>query len=140
MATPIEKKIEQFKKEAGPKEQYNTEQQKIYTAFTATKKKLICFNIIDCEGTTINVTLDSSVEVRKILLKHYQEKKGNVTAKEILKMFDVMRTGNKNFNQGNYVYTKKYTRKGNVYFIVIKLFANKKETILKSFYSNEGYK
>ena len=83
---------------------------------------------------------DPTEEVKKILLKHYQGKKGNVTAKEILNMFDVMRTGNKNFNQGNYVYTKKYTRKGNVYFIVIKLFANKKEAILKSFYSNDGYK
>lgn len=140
MATPIEKKIEQFKKEAGPKEQYNIEQQKIYTAFTKNKGLPIRVDVVDCEGIHIKVAIDPTEEVKKILLKHYQEKKGNVTAKEILNMFDVMRTGNKNFNQGNYVYTKKYTRKGNVYFIVIKLFANKKEAILKSFYSNEGYK
>lgn len=140
MATPIEKKIEQFKKEAGPKEQYNIEQQKIYSAFAKTGGKSVRFDIVDCEGVIIKITLAPGTEVRKILLKHYQEPKGTVTAKDILHMFDVVRTGSKLFNKGNYVYQKRYTRKGNVYFAVIKLFFNGKDAVLKSFYSNVGYK
>lgn len=140
MATSIEKKIEQFKKEAGPKEQYNTEQQKIYSAFAKTNGKSVRFDITDCEGIAIKITLDPATEVKKILLKHYQEPKGTVTAKDILQMFDVVRSGSKQFNKGNYVYQKRYTRNGNVYFAVIKLFSNGKDAVLKSFYSNIGYK
>ena len=54
-------------------------------------------------------------------------------------MFDVIRTGAKNYNHGNIVYTKKYTRKGEVYFFVIKLLKSGNNAVLKSFYSNRGY-
>ena len=83
---------------------------------------------------------DGYKEVRKILLKHYRGENGTVSSKEILNMFDVMRTGSKSFNDGNYVYRKKYVKHGNVYFIVVKLFSNGKDAVLKSFYSNVGYK
>ena len=75
----IRKKIELFKSEAGEKEQYNIEQQKIYSAFTKENGKGIRFAVTDCEGKIFKVTLDSATEVRKILLKHYQEPNGTVT-------------------------------------------------------------
>ena len=96
--------------------------------------------VVDCEGVRIRVILNSSDEVRKILLKHYKETKGTVTAKDILNMFDVVRSGSKNFNEGNYVYVKRYRRRGTVYFTVIKLFSDGETAVLKSFYSNVGYK
>ena len=136
----IRKKIELFKSEAGEKEQYNIEQQKIYSAFTKENGKGIRFAVTDCEGKIFKVTLDSATEVRKILFKHYQEPNGTVTAKDILNMFDVVRRGVKRYEKGNYVYTKRFLRKGEVYFAVLKLFPNGKDAVLKSFYSNQGYK
>ena len=135
----IQKKIELFKCEAGEKKQYNIEQQKIYSAFTKENGKSIRCAITDCEGKNLKVTLDPATEVRKILLKHYQEPNGLVTAKDILNMFDVVRTGTKRYEKGNYVYTKRFVRKGDVYFTVLKLFPNGKDAVLKSFYSNRGY-
>jgi len=140
MADSIDKKIAQFKQEAGNKEQYNTEQQKIYSAFTKKNGSKITINVVDCEGVRIRVILNSSDEVRKILLKHYKGTKGTVTAKEILNMFDIVRSGSKNFNDGNYVYIKRYRRRGTVYFTVLKLFSDGGTAVLKSFYSNVGYK
>lgn len=138
--TNVQRKIEAFKREAGAKDKYNTEQQKIYTAFTKENGKDITITLTDCEGVKLKVLLKSADEVQKILLKHYKGKKGTVTAKEILNMFDVVRTGKKQFNIGNYVYRKRYVRNGSVYFTVIKLFANGKDAVLKSFHSNIGYK
>lgn len=89
----IREKIDIFKREAGEKERYNIEQQKIYSAFTKENGKSIRFAITDCKGKNLRVTLDPATEVRKILLKHYQEPTGTVTAKEILNMFDIVRTG-----------------------------------------------
>ena len=136
----IREKIDIFKREAGEKERYNIEQQKIYSAFTKENGKSIRFAITDCKGKNLRVTLDPATEVRKILLKHYQEPTGTVTAKEILNMFDIVRTGTKKKEKGNYVYTKKFVRKRAVYFAVLKLFPNGKDAVLKSFYSNLGYK
>lgn len=143
MADSIDKKIAQFKQEAGNKEQYNTEQQKIYSAFTKKNGSKTIINVVDCEGISIRVCLDSSTEIRKILLKHYKTRIGTVTAKDILNMFDVMRTGKKEFQSGNYTYIKtKYRNINGVrirYFLIIKLFPNGKDAVLKSFYTNEGY-
>lgn len=138
--TNLEKKIAAFKREAGDKSQYTPEQQKIYSAFTKVNGAEVSVKVTDCEGVTMNVKLQASKEVRKILLKHYRGEKGTVSGREILNMFDVMRTGSKSFNDGNYVYRKRYVKHGNVYFIVIKLFSNGKDAVLKSFYSNVGYK
>lgn len=135
----IDAKIALFIKEAGDKSKYNVEQQKIYTAFTRKTGKPINFKITDCEGVDYNVSLDSTKEVKKILCKHYKEKDGTVLIADILNMFDVIRTGAKNYNHGNIVYTKKYTRKGEVYFFVIKLLKSGNNAVLKSFYSNRGY-
>ena len=138
--TLIQEKIRAFIKEAGPRERYDVEKQKIYSAFTKENGKDVGFSIVDCEGVNIKVKLESSKEVKKILLKHFQTDNGTVTAKDILNMFDVMRTGSKSFNNGNYVYSKRYVRRGNVYYTVIKLFSNGRDAVLKSFYSNIGYK
>ena len=133
-------KIALFIKEAGDKSKYNEEQQKIYTAFTKTNGKPIRFQVVDCEGIILNVSIDPKTEVAKILNKHFYESNGMVKTEHILKMFDVMRSGVKSYNKGNYVYRKRFTMKGEVYFLVIKLFQNGKEAVLKSFYSNIGYK
>lgn len=138
--TLIQQKIEQFKAEAGDKNQYTPEQQKIYTAFTKEGGSLTNFIITDCEGKTLKISVDSATEVRKILLKHYKTNVGTVTAKEILHMFDVIRFGSKHFNHGNYVYIHRFVKKGIVFYTVIKLFSNGKDAYLKSFHSNRGYK
>ncbi len=136
----IDDKIALFIKEAGDKSKYNVEQQKIYTAFTKTNGKPIRVQVVDCEGVKLNVSIDPKTEVSKILKKHFYEANGTIKTQHILKMFDVMRSGKKAFNNGNYVYRKKYVKNGEVYFLVIKLFQNGKDAILKSFHSNLGYK
>ena len=136
----IDAKIALFIKEAGDKSKYNEEQQKIYTAFTKTKGKPIRFHVVDCEGVVLNVSIDPKTEVVKILNKHFYENNGMIKTEHILKMFDVMRLGVKSYNNGNYVYRKRFTMKGDVYFLVIKLYQNGKDAVLKSFYSNVGYK
>lgn len=135
----IDDKIALFIKEAGDKSKYNVEQQKIYTAFTKKKGKPVNFKITDCEGIDYNISLNPEKEVKKILCKHYKENDGTVLTADILNMFDVIRTGLKNYNNGNIVYTKRYTRKGEVYFFVIKLLKSGNNAVLKSFYSNRGY-
>lgn len=134
--TNLEKKIAAFKREAGSKEQYNVEQQKIYTAFTRKNGRPIRVEVIDCSGIKMKISLDSTTEVKKILLKHYKGKEGRVTADEILRMFDVVRYGHKKSNHGNFEYTLTFDRGKFTYFTIVKLFPNGEDAILKSFYTN----
>ena len=109
--TNLEKKIAAFKREAGDKEQYSVEQQRLYYVFTKARGKELHFALTDCEGVRLNVYVDPADEVQKILLKHYRGKKGTVTAREILNMFDVVRTGAKRFEDGKYIYQKRYVNR-----------------------------
>lgn len=114
------------------------EQSKIFHTFTKAKKE-IKFDITDCEGVNLKVIIDPGHEVRKILIKHYNTRNGTVTAKDILRMFDVVRKGEKKFNQGNYVYSVTRQKNGVIYKTVIKIFSNGKDAVLKSFHSTIGY-
>lgn len=138
MAT-IEDKIKQFKSEVGNKP-LSTEQAKIYNAFTKVNGKKVAVSVIDCEGVVLKVTLIPSKEVKKILLKHYRTSDGTVTANQILRMFDVVRTGSKRKSQGNVVYSKVFRKNGVEYRTVVKIFPNGKDAVLKSFHSTIGYK
>lgn len=138
--TNLEKKIAAFKREAGDKSQYTPEQQRLYYIFTKAKGKEIRFAVIDCEGIKLSVSVDPTDEVKKILLKHYRTDDGTVTAKEILNMFDVVRTGSKRFDKGKYIYQKRYVKRGTVYFTVIEFVKEGTKAVLKSFHSNIGYK
>lgn len=126
------KKIEDFKNEIGEMV-LNEEQKKIYDAFTKVQGRKIYVTVCDSENTILKILLESQTEVKKILLKHYKGSKGIVTASEILNMFDVVRTGDKYFNLGNYVYTKVYTKGGKRYRTVLKIFNNGSDAVLKSF-------
>ena len=137
--TPIEKKIRQFKAEVCDRE-LTTEQAKIYAAFTKTNGKTINVHVTDCEGVNLKIALDSSTEVKKILLKHYKTSDGTVTALQILNMFDLVRKGKKYFSQGNYVYSVKKVKNSVTYKTVIKIYSNGKDAVLKSFHSTIGYK
>ena len=76
------------------------------------------------------------MSLRKIiLLKHYRTSDGTVTANQILRMFDVVRTGSKRKSQGNVVYSKVFRKNGVEYRTVVKIFPNRKNTVLKSFHS-----
>ena len=133
----LSKRIEQFIEEVGVME-LTPEQGKIFYAFTKSKKD-VNFDVTDCEGVNLKITLDPRQEVRKILLKHYNTNNGTVTAKDILKMFDIVRKGEKKFNNGNYVYSQMRRKNGVTYKTVIKIFSNGKEAMLKSFHSTIGY-
>lgn len=133
----LNKKIAQFIEEVGVME-LTPEQGKIFYAFTRSKKD-VNFEVTDCEGVNLKITLDPQQEVRKILLKHYNTNNGTVTAKDILKMFDIVRKGEKKFNNGNYVYSQIRRKNGVTYKTVIKIFSNGKEAMLKSFHSTIGY-
>ena len=133
----LSKRIEQFIEEVGVME-LTPEQGKIFYAFTRSKKD-VNFDVTDCEGVNLKITLDPRQEVRKILLKHYNTNNGTVTAKDILKMFDIVRKGEKKFNNGNYVYSQMRRKNGVTYKTVIKIFSNGKEAMLKSFHSTIGY-
>ena len=128
----LSKRIEEFIEEVGVME-LTPEQGKIFYAFTRSKKD------VNCEGVNLKITLDPQQEVRKILLKHYNTNNGTVTAKDILKMFDIVRKGEKKFNNGNYVYSQIRRKNGVTYKTVIKIFSNGKEAMLKSFHSTIGY-
>ncbi len=81
------------------------------------------------------------MSLRKIiLLKHYRTSDGTVTANQILRMFDVVRTGSKRKSQGNVVYSKVFRKNGVEYRTVVKIFPNGKDAVLKSFHSTIGYK
>ena len=138
MAT-IEDKIKQFKSEVGNKT-LSKEQAKIYNAFTKVNGKKVAISVVDCEGVVLKVTLIPSKEVKKILLKHYRTSDGTVTANQILRMFDVVRTGSKRKSQGNVVYSKVFRKNGVEYRTVVKIFPNGKDAVLKSFHSTIGYK
>lgn len=133
----LAKKIEQFIEEVGSME-LTPEQNEIMIAFTKAKKRKK-FAVTDCEGINLRITIDPQHEARKILLKHYNTKDGAVTAKDILKMFDVVRKGEKKFNQGNYVYSVTKHRNGVTYKTVINIFSDGKDAVLKSFHSDIGY-
>ena len=133
----LSKKTAQFIAEVGDRE-LTQEQGRILYAFTKAKKE-VKFNITDCEGVDLKISIDPGHEVRKILLKHYNTKDGTVTAKDILKMFDVVRKGEKKFNAGNYVYSVTRKRNGVTYKTVIKIFSDGKDAVLKSFHSDIGY-
>lgn len=133
----LSKRIEEFIEEVGVME-LTPEQGKIFYAFTRSKKD-VNFEVTDCEGVNLKITLDPQQEVRKILLKHYNTNNGTVTAKDILKMFDIVRKGEKKFNNGNYVYSQIRRKNGVTYKTVIKIFSNGKEAMLKSFHSTIGY-
>lgn len=130
-------KIAQFIAEVGDRE-LTQEQGRILYAFTEAKKD-VKFNITDCEGIDLKISIDPGHEVRKILIKHYNTKDGTVTAKDILKMFDIVRKGEKKFSNGNYVYSVIRKRNGVTYKTVIKIFSNGKDSVLKSFHSDIGY-
>lgn len=134
----LSKKIAQFIAEVGDPDKLTSEQGKILYAFTKAKKA-VKFDIADCEGINLKIYVDPGHEVKKILLKHYNTKDGTVTAKEILKMFDVVRKGEKKFNNGNYVYSVTRKRNGVTYKTVVKIFSDGKEAVLKSFHSDIGY-
>lgn len=133
----LNKKIAQFIEEVG-KAELTPEQSKIFHTFTKAKKE-IKFDITDCEGINLRIIIDPEHEVRKILIKHYNTKNGTVTAKDIIKMFDVVRKGEKRFNDGNYVYSVTRQKNGVTYKTVIKIFSNGKDAVLKSFHSTIGY-
>ena len=138
--TNLEKKIAAFKREAGDKSQYTPEQQKIYAAFTKLNGKDTNFAVIDQEGITIRFFIKSSAGAKHILDEHYLVERGKVTAKEILNMLDVIRTGKKTFENDSYVYRKKYTINGFTYTVVLRLIKANGKIALKTFYSNRGYK
>ena len=133
----LSKKIAQFIAEVGDRE-LTQEQGKILYAFTKARKT-VKFDVTDCEGVNLKIVLDTTAEVKKILLKHYNTKDGTVTAKDILKMFDIVRKGEKKFNNGNYVYSVTRKRNGVTYKTVIKIFSDGKDAVLKSFHSDIGY-
>ena len=135
----IKTKIELFKKEAEKIANRSNEQNKILYAFTHMNAKTR-FMVTDCEGKQLNILIDSTTEVRKILLKHYKTYSGTVTAKEILSMLNIIRYGSKHYNKGNYAYIKRSFVNNKVYYTVIKLFADNSNAVLKSFHSNIGYK
>lgn len=134
----IESRISSFIREL-ESSSLNTEQRKIYNAFTKNGGSKVSVSVVDCEGVRMKVSLSPTEEVRKILTKHYKTTDGTVTAKEIVNMFDIVRTGSKYFSQGNYVYWKELYRDGRKYKTIIKIFRNGSSAVLKSFYSNMGY-
>lgn len=128
----LEQRIAQFKEEIGSRP-LNEEQKKIFAAFTKVNGSKIYVHAVDCEGVVLKVLLESSGEVKKILLKHYKGTEGTVSANDILNMFHVVRTGDKQFSSGNYVYTKFIYRKGKRYRVVLKIHDNGTDAVLKSF-------
>ena len=96
-------------------------------------------NVTDGYGCKYKIMLESSKEVRKILLRHYRTNDGTVTAYQILTMFDTLRTGTKYTSMGNIVYKKTRTRDGVEYHTVIKIFENGTDAVLKSFHSTIGH-
>lgn len=135
----VKAKIEQFRKEIGNRP-LNEEQQKIYSAFTKENGSRIYCSVTDGYGCSYKVFLESSKEIKKILIKHYRTNDGTVTALQILNMFDTVRTGTKYTSQGNVVYKKTRTKDGVEYHTVIKIFKNGTDAVLKSFHSTIGYK
>lgn len=130
-------RISQFVAEVGDKE-LTEEQAKIFHAFTKVNGSKIYFQVEDCENVMLRICVSKS-EKNKILLKHYCTNIGTITANDILEMFDIIRKGEKNFNNGNYVYSISKRKKGVTYKVVVKIFSNGKDAVLKSFHSTIGY-
>ena len=135
----IDDRIAQFRAEVGDRE-LTEEQRKIFNAFTKKNGSLVRIHIVDVEGVSLRVSMDSSAEVKKVLTKHYCTPDGTVTAVQILDMFDTVRTGRKYMSMGNIIYEKAWTCDGALYFTVLKVFSNGKDAVFKSFYSTIGYK
>ncbi len=137
---PVDEKIRQFKAEVGNR-QLNPEQAKVYHAFTKKNGKDVYVHVADCDGVVLKITLESSKEVRKILLRHYKTNNGTVTAIQILNMFNVVRYASRKYDsQGNTVYERLQKRNGIKYHTVIKIFSNGNDAVLKSFHSSIGHK
>lgn len=114
------------------------EQRNIFIAFvTASKKKKIA--VTDCKGKDLIISIAPKNEAGKILIKHYNSQNGTVKASEILRMFDIVRTGNKSYSQGNTVYSIIKKKNNETYKTVVKIYSNGTDAVLKSFHSTIGY-
>lgn len=138
MGLSIKEKISIFKKETKDL-LLNNEQQRIYNAFVYQTVKPINFRVTDRYGNIIHFTLYTNKRddgVIHILERHYKEKRGEITAIEILDFCNIIRFGDLEANKRTMVYT--YTAKGYTYKLILALKKTRNEkNILKSFYSNK---
>ena len=138
MGLSIKEKISIFKEETKSLS-LNNEQQRIYNAFVYQDVKPINFRVTDKYGSIIHFTLYTNKRddgVIHILKRHYKEKRGEITAIEILNFCDIIRLGELEADKRTMVYT--YTAKGNTYKLILALKKTRNEkNILKSFYSNK---
>lgn len=134
----IQQKIEQFKNDL-KHYRMDEEQQRLYQTFIRTKGHPVVFTITDKNGKTIKFKIRSDIEkegTQHILLDHYNEEDGRVTAIEIISMLDVIKKGTP-YNSGkSIIYKIEKNYGGVVYRICVKITGG--TPVLKSFYSNRG--
>lgn len=133
----LEDKIKEFRAEVGDRELTPVEQD-VYDVCCRTKGHPIHWQILDRQNRTVRLTIlfgRTSEGPAHILLKHYNEPVGRVTAIEILNMLRCITEGRRyDDGRGHYDYRLKKKRGDVEYTLGVKIAKN--GDILKSFYSN----
>lgn len=132
----LEGKIAEFRREIGDRELVGDEKT-VFDAFCRTKGHDVHWEILDRQNRYVHLVVKfgrTSEGPAHILLKHYNEPVGRVTAIEILDMLHVVTEGRRYDGHGHYEYRLKRKR-GNVEYVLGVKIA-KEGDILKSFYSN----
>ena len=136
MAT-IEDKIRMFRKEVNTGK-LTSEQLAVYNIFTKSKGHPAHLSVLDSQNRVVPLVVPVgrySEGCGHILLKHYNEPVGRVTASEILNMLKVIKQGRRTDDgHGHYDYRLKRKAGGVEYTLGVKI--TKKGDILKSFYSD----
>lgn len=137
ITTAIKKKIAEFRREISTRN-LTMPQRFMYYIFTQEKGHNKLISVRDSQNREVKLSIPigrTSEGSTHILLKHYNEPVGRVTAFEIVNLLNVIEKGRRSDDGHNHYDYRLKQKRGNVeYTLGVKI--KKKGDILKSFYPN----